>query len=158
MTPSFTPQVAWGDLPAATLAQVAALLATLLQEVGHPLARTARAVRAGKREATGLRSLLLADLFGPSASVAEGTAESPRQRFAHWTHALSQLGPGLAEVGHLRGVAAQLDTLEQLRTALQQNDEAALAQAMGIALSIEHLLQDLVREVEATQSAGASRS
>lgn len=149
MTPAFVSSLPWAELPVETRPIVVSLLAALLHEVGRPISRTARTVRSGKLAIAGFRTLLWADLFGTAApgDVPDGQ-DAPRRRFEQLTQALAQAWPALATEPRIRGVAAQLDSIEQLRAALLANDEAATAQAMGIALSIERLLEELLAEVE----------
>lgn len=149
MTPAFVSSLPWAELPVENRPIVASLLAALLHEVGRPISRTARTVRSGKLAIAGFRTLLFSDLFGTAApGEASGGQDAPRLRFDQLTQALARVWPALAAEPRIRGVAAQLDSIEQLRAALRANDEAATAQAMGIALSIERLLEELLVEFE----------
>lgn len=148
MTPSLPNPFLWRELPVSALSSVRAVAAELLSQVGRPLARTARTVRSGRLGLVGLRTLLAADFYGPAISDGAGASDSPRARFEQLSRPLLQSWPGLSEEAHLRGVATQLHSLDQLHAEVLAGNDAATAQAMGIALSIERLLQELLEDLD----------
>lgn len=157
MTPIPANTFAWGAVPDSAWPALRAGVAAMLHEVGRPLARTARTVRSGKLGLAGFRTLLTSDLFGPAGRDGAVPSDSPSARFASLLQPLVQIWPGLADEPHLRGVMAQLQSLEQLHAAVLRHEEAAMAQAMGIALSIERLLQECLDELDAERARASLR-
>ena len=157
MTPIPANHFPWGAVPETAWPALRVGVASLLHEVGRPLARTARTVRSGKLGMTGLRTLLTSDFFGPAGGDDVVHSDSPSARFASLLQPLLQIWPGLADEPHLRGVMAQLQSLEQLHAAVLRHEEAATAQAMGIALSIERLLQECLDELDAQRAQASLR-
>lgn len=132
--------------------QVQVQLVALLQELGRPLSRTARLLRTKAGWQPALRSLLISDLYGTDTAGAL-TSESAAQRFERLLTLLVLAWPAARNDSRLAGVAAQLATIANLEPAVRGRDDAATGQALGAAISIELLLQELLQDLESIHPA-----
>ena len=139
-------------LSASAARQVQSQLMVLLHELGRPLSRTARLLRANAGWQPALRSLLISDLYG--TDTAGSTAiESAAQRFERLLKPVALAWPAAGNDSRLAGVAAQLATIADLEPAVRGGDDTATGQALGAAISIELLLQELLQDLESSHPA-----
>lgn len=143
-------------LSAADARRVHAQLGVLLQDLGRPLSRTARLMRTKAGWLPGLRSLLISDLYGADVGT-EGAGETLQQRFLRLVTPLLSVWPEAANDPRVAAVAAQLSTIAELEPAVRGGDDSATGQALGAAVSVELLLAELLRDLEASHLASLSR-
>ncbi len=145
------PSTSLAELSAASAQRAFAQLSRLQQELGRPLSRTARLLRTKAGWQPGLRSLLISDLYGAELPVA-GVPSMLSARFQQLLVPLLAAWPQAAEDPRITGVAAQLATIAALEPAVRAGDDAACGQALGAAISVDLLLQELVHELASSHA------
>lgn len=152
MTPpaSGNPSIQVSALSAVAARSVYAQIGRLRDELGQPLGRTARLLRGKTGWQPGLRSLLISDLYGADAECGRETWGAC---FARLLAPLQAAWPEADQDPRIAGVAAQLATIAALEAAVRAGDDRATSQALGAALSIDLLLQELLHDLETSHAA-----